>query len=255
VWRPTQRRFAGSAQPPLLVTAYRPDPHYPQVVAGLAWINHLRTTVSLYPGLQQPPAGVPNGAGEIPPGRRHALLATFNGGFKHQDGLGGFFAHGRLLEPLLPGQGTILATRGGHVNIRSWHGPASPGTGVLLARQNLPLIVDHGRPNPNLSDGPQWGATLGNQILVWRSGVGVARHGNLIYAAAPYQTVAGLAGILIHAGAVRAMELDINSYWVTLNTYGNPGGRDARPLLPNMERSPERYLVPDDRDFFGVYLK
>ena len=42
---------------------------------------------------------------------------------------------------------------------------------------------------------------------------------------------------------------------MTLNTYGKSGGRDARPLLPNMNRSADRYLVPDDRDFFGLYLK
>lgn len=211
--------------------------------------------MTLYQGLQQPPASAATAPGEIPAGHRSSLLATFNGGFKYLDGRGGFFAQGRLLEPLLTGQGTILGTRGGHVDVRSWHGASSPGASVTFARQNLPLIVDHGRPNPNLSEGPQWGATLGNQILVWRSGAGVDRRGDLMYAAAPYQTVSSLARILIHAGAVRAIELDINSYWVTLNAYGKPGGRDARPLLPNMSRSADRYLVPDDRDFFGVYLK
>ena len=85
----------------------------------------------------------------------------------------------------------------------------------MFARQNLPLIVDQGRVNPNLSDGPEWGATLGNAILVWRSGIGVDAHGNLIYAAANDQTVAGSRALMIHAGAVRAMELDINSYWVS----------------------------------------
>ena len=88
---------------------------------------------------------------------------------------------------------------------------------------------------------------------MWRSGVGVDRQGNLIYAAGPYLGVAGLAGILVHAGAVRAIELDINTYWVTLNTYGAPGARAAHSLLPTMQRSAERYLTPDDRDFFAVY--
>jgi hypothetical protein len=143
----------------------------------------------------------------------------------------------------------------GRVDVRRWHGGTRPGPGVAFARQNLPLIVDHARPNPNLSDGPQWGATLGNAVLVWRSGVGVDRHGNLLYAAGPSLGVAGLAQILIHAGALRAVELDINSYWVTLNTYGLTGARDARALLPSMDRSPQRYLSPDDRDFFAVYAR
>jgi hypothetical protein len=126
---------------------------------------------------------------------------------------------------------------------------------VVYARQNLPLIVNNRLPNPNLSDGPEWGATLGNAIRVWRSAVGVDRHGNLIYAAANDQTVGSLAAIMIRAGAVRAMELDINTYWTSFITYHRPGATGARKLLPNMDRSPLRYLTPDDRDFFAVYIK
>jgi hypothetical protein len=77
----------------------------------------------------------------------------------------------------------------------------------------------------------------------------------LIYAAANYQSAGGLARILIRAGAVRAMELDINSYWVTLNVFGKPGGRDPRKLLPDMNRADTRYLSADDRDFFAVYAR
>jgi hypothetical protein len=126
---------------------------------------------------------------------------------------------------------------------------------VLYARQDLPLIVENGKPNPNLSSGPEWGATLGNAVLVWRSAVGIDAHGNLLYAAANDQTVASLARILIRAGAVRAMELDINAYWPSFITYRLPGAGHPANLLPNMVRSPYRYLTPDDRDFFAVYLK
>ena len=55
---------------------------------------------------------------------------------------------------------------------------------------------------------------------MWRSGVGVDAHGNLIYAAADIQTAESLAQILQRAGAVRAMELDINYEWTTFNFYG-----------------------------------
>jgi hypothetical protein len=255
VWTVTQRRFARAPRPPMLVTAYRPQADYPRLVAGLAWFDQQRTRVSLYPGIREPPGGGGGNAGEVPIGPRRFLLATFNSGFKHKDSGGGFFAQGRLIEPLVAGQGTIIGMQDGRVDVRIWHGGSRPGPGVAFARQNLPLIIDHGRPNPNLNDGPQWGATLGNAILVWRSGVGVDRHGNLLYAAGPSLGVAGLARILIHAGAVRAVELDINSYWVTLNTYGLTGARDARPLLPSMNRSAQRYLTPDDRDFFAVYVR
>jgi hypothetical protein len=154
-----------------------------------------------------------------------------------------------------PQMATFVRYRSGRVNIESWKGGPDVGPNVAWARQNLPLIVNHGRPNPNLSDGPEWGATLGNAIRVWRSAVGIDRRGNLIYAAANDQTVGSLAAILIHARAVRAMELDINSYWTSFITYRFRGARHPANLLVSMVRSPERYLTPDDRDFFAVFLR
>jgi hypothetical protein len=125
----------------------------------------------------------------------------------------------------------------------------------VFARQNLPLIVQNGRLNPALSNGALWGATLGNAVRVWRSGVGVDARGNLIYAAADIQTAQSLAEILKHAGAVRAMELDINFEWTTLNFYGRWGAGHPTKLLPGMDRPAVRYLTPDDRDFFAVYAR
>lgn len=77
----------------------------------------------------------------------------------------------------------------------------------------------------------------------------------LIYTAAGDQTVASIAQILRRAGAVRAMELDINTYWPSFITYRRPEALDPANLLPDMDRSPYRYLTPDDRDFFPVYIK
>ena len=60
---------------------------------------------------------------------------------------------------------------------------------------------------------------------------------------------------MIHAGAVRAMELDINTYWTSFISYRYAGAR--RPCEPAgvMDRSRSRYLTPDDRDFFAVYVR
>ena len=240
----------------MLITSFRPEPSYPQLVAGVAWINHTRTSVMLYPGLQEPSVAMPaRGPMEVPPRLRSTVVATFNSGFKLTDSGGGFAYDGHTYAHLKAGLATILRYRNGRVDVISWTaGPDVPGD-VVYARQNLPLIVSGGRPNPNLSDGPEWGATLGNAIQVWRSAVGIDRHGNLIYAAADYQTVGSLAAIMIRAGAVRAMELDINTYWTSFITYRSPAAGNPANLLPNMDRSPERYLTPDDRDFFAVYAR
>jgi hypothetical protein len=253
-WRAT---FAGGGrQPPVLVTSFRPNPAYPQVVAGVAWINHTRTTTWLYPGIQEPAVTMPSrGPEEVPLDRRRQLVATFNSAFQLADSGGGFVDGGHTYAPLRDGVATILRYRDGQVNVISWHGASDAGPGVVYARQNLPLMIEHGKLNPTLSDGADWGATLGNAVLVWRSGIGIDRRGNLIYAAANDQTVGSLARILQRAGAVRAMELDINSYWPSFISYRQPGARGAANLLADMTRTPERYLTPDDRDFFAVYLK
>jgi hypothetical protein len=210
----------------------------------------------LYPGISEPAVTMPNrGAGEVPLSTRSHLVATFNSAFKLADSGGGFVYNGHTYAPMHDGIATFVRYRNGNVNIIPWSGGSTAGRDVLYARQDLPLIVNHGRRNPNLSDGPEWGATLGNAVLVWRSAVGIDRHGNLLYAAANDQTVASLANIMIDAGAVRAMELDINAYWPSFITYRYPGAKHPTNLLPDMVRSPFRYLTPDDRDFFAVYAK
>jgi len=255
VWEPTYAD--GGSRPPVLITQFRPDPaDYPQVVVGVAWIDHTRTSIQLYPGMQEPSVPMANrGPEEVPMSLRSRLVATFNSAFKLSDSGGGFVYNGHTYAPMRDGYATIVKYTDGSVNIISWTGGPQAPPDVVWARQNLPLIVDGGRPNPNLNDSSQWGATLGNQALVWRSAVGIDRHGNLIYAAGPDQGLNTLASTMIHAGAVRAMEMDINTYWTSFITYRYPGAQDPANLLSSMDRSPFRYLTPDDRDFFAVYLR
>ena len=254
VWHAT-RPGLGSA-PPLMVTTVRDEADYPRVVVGLAWIDTRRTQTVLYAGRLEPAVTLPTrGPMEVPGSRRSRLLATFNSGFKLADSRGGYAIGAHTYAPLVNGLATFVGYRDGRVNIVPWiHGATAPSD-VLYARQNLPLIVDHGRANPALSTGAAWGATVGNAILVWRSGIGIDRHGNLIYAAGNDQTVMSLASTLIRAGAVRAMELDINSYWVTFISYGAWGALRPVSLLSDMVRPATRYLTPDDRDFFALYLR
>ena len=92
-------------------------------------------------------------------------------------------------------------------------------------------------------------------MFVWRSGVGIDARGNLIYAAGELDIVS-LADVLRAAGAVRAMELDINSYWVSFDTFlPSPSGPVPTKLLPNMERSANRYLVPGTRYFVAMFAR
>jgi hypothetical protein len=250
VWRATRPSF--EANPPVLVTTLRNQPEYPRTVAGLAWIDTKRATVTLNAGRQEPSVEIPRGSMDLPRGSRGKLVAAFNSGFKLADSRGGFVLGGRTYATMRDGQATLVGYTDGHYDVVSWtYGSRAPAS-VSFARQNLPLLVDEGRPAPGLASS-EWGATVGGAVLVWRSGIGVDSRGNLIYAAGDNQTVGSLAATLIHAGAVRAMELDINSYWVSFIDYGRAGGEQPTNLLPNMNRSASRYLEPDDRDFFAVY--
>jgi hypothetical protein len=255
VWNPTGPPVNGG--PPVLVTTYRPELDYPQLVAYVAWFDHTRTNLAYYPGRYEPPHAAVRGSMMVPSSQRPRLLATFNGGFTYTDGSNGSTDNGATNEPLKVGNATLVAYGDGRVDIVNWSGGPTTGPDVAWARQSLAPIIWNGQLNPLLNENPnspQWGYTLGGRTRVWRTGAGIDARGNVIYAAADGQTVITLAKILQHAGAVRAMELDINPYWHTLITYTHNPGLVPTMVGPNPNQSSNRYLVPDDRDFFAVYL-
>jgi hypothetical protein len=256
IWKPTGPSVDGG--PPVLVATFRPEAEYPELLAYVAWFDHTRTAIGYYPGRYEPPSAAVRGPMMVPDSQRWRLLATFNGGFTYEDGENGSTVNGSVNEPLKDGKATLLGYRDGRVDIVKWSGGPNPGPEVAWARQSLAPIVWEGRLNPELNEdpnSPEWGFTLGGVTRVWRTGVGVDRRGNLIFVAAEGQTVISIAKILQHVGAVRAMEFDINAEWHTLVTYTHENRLIPRLVEPQSQQSPERYLVPDDRDFFAVYKR
>jgi hypothetical protein len=253
VWHGTGPLVRGRA--PLLLTTFRTETDYPRIVAYVAWFDHRRTALAFYPGRYEPPRAPVRGPMSVPFGERWRLLATFNAGFTYIDGHNGSSINGRTYEPLKDGLATLIGYRDGRVDVRTWYGGPDAGPRVAFTRQSLPLIIKNGRLSPTLNDSSQWGATLGNAVRVWRTGVGIDRRGNLIYAAANDQTVITLANILKRAGAVRAMQFDINPEWPTLITYRHHNTLIPTKVVPNVMQPSTRYLVPDDRDFLAVYRR
>jgi hypothetical protein len=254
VWRATGPPVNGG--PPVLVTTFRTETDYPRIVAYVAWFDHNRTQIAYYPGRYEPPNAAVRGPMMVPYSQRWRLRATFNGGFTYEDGHNGSADNGRTNEPLLDGKATLVGYRDGRVAIVKWQGGPNAPADVAWARQSLAPIVWNGELNPQLDENPnsaQWGFTLGGVTRVWRSAVGVDRRGNLIYVAANDQTVITIAKILLHVGAVRAMEFDINPDWHTLITYSHDHGLLPKMVEPQPNQSASRYLAPDDRDFFAVY--
>jgi hypothetical protein len=81
----------------------------------------------------------------------------------------------------------------------------------------------------------------------------------LVYVGGPGLNITDLANLLARAGAVRAMELDINTDWVNYSVYnpatpnGAASGSNGTELLPAMTGTPARYFQSWwSRDFFTM---
>lgn len=251
---PWRRRDPWSTGNSIYTNAFAVGASQPGVVAYAAWIQSATTDLALYPGYEGPGATtLPRGPEEVPPSARGRLLATFNAGFYETDARAGFYVQHTLYFPMIRGLATVVRYANGRVDVVSWHGGARPGPSVVMARQNLPLLVSNGRASPLSAKNTAWGLTLHGVAAVWRTALGVDAGGNLIYVAAPNQTSASLARLLVQMHVVRAMQLDINPEWPIFVTYGAPGAVGATLFVPNPNQIPGRFLYPSTKDFFAVY--
>jgi hypothetical protein len=74
-----------------------------------------------------------------------------------------------------------------------------------------------------------------------------------VWAAGESLSPAELATSLIRAGAVRAVELDINPHWVAAYRYTHSQGATlATPVVPGQQGVLGQFLTPYSRDFFVV---
>jgi hypothetical protein len=241
--------------PTILTTSFAPNEAVPGVVAYAAWIRTSATVLALYPGYKGPgPTSLNRGPEAVPATALGRLLATFNSGFYEADAAAGFYANKTLYNPMINGLATVVRYADGHVNITKWTDGAHPGATVLMARQNLQLLVNNYKPTPASRDNQLWGLTLGGAQSVWRTAIGIDANGNLVYVAAPEQTSASLAQIMVQLHVVRAMQLDINPEWPIFVTYGAAGARGATLFVPNPNQVPTRFLFPSTKDFFAVFI-
>ena len=259
VWHPAGRLVGGV--PAIYQTWVRPDALHTSLVTGVAWMDTKLLRATLYSGSTIPGGGPYPHTAPIGAAAARSVVAAFNAGFLMQNAQGGYYTDGKTVVPLRQGAASFVIYRNGSVNIADWGRDASMGPSVVSVRQNLALLVDHGRATPGLnpSDTTKWGFTLGNQVYVWRSGVGITADGALVYVGGPGLNITTLAHLLVRAGAVRAMELDINTDWVDYATYdprspaGAASAANGKALLPDMVGGVGRYFASWwSRDFFTV---
>jgi hypothetical protein len=192
----------------------------------------------------------------ITPREIHLLLAAFNGGFKLTYRDVGFLSGSHVAVSLKAGLASIVTYTDGTTAIGAWReGVPSAGKTVFSVLQNQHLLVDRGVAPASVSSCiiSCWGETIGSRTAVARSGLGITENGELLWAAGEQLRPADLAGALIAAGAVRAVELDINPDWVAGYLYvHHPSGPSAVPVVPGQLGIAGKLLEPYSRDFLAI---
>ena len=246
--------------PAIFGTFLRPSAVYSSYVAGLVSMDQRLVKFRLRPGAEDPGPGNWKASTWIPPGTRKGLLATFNGGFKLDAAGGGFYLNGAHKGALVPGAASVVYYRNGTIKIGSWGSELRMTPDVAGVRQNLKLLVNDGKVPATVDQNVNttWGATLGGGYYVWRSGLGITRDGRVIFVYGPALNVRELASLLRRAGAVEALQLDINPEWMSYDYYkaaGHPGDPTPHALLPTQQGSVYRYYQVYSRDFTAVYSR
>lgn len=247
-------------QPAMAAAFVRPDAVHTSYVSGIVWFDPRLVRAELHPGTEQPGGSGWSQPSSLAPNRRTGLLAAFNSGFRITESRGGYYEDGRYAAPLRAGIASMVFGRDGTLTVGQWGRDVRLTPGVAAVRQNLALLLDGGRIVPGVADNAHlaWGATLGNALYVWRSGIGVTSAGDIVYAAGNRLSASTLAELLRRAGCMRAMELDINPEWTSFVRYlPAPGSGAPQPvnLLPDMQQPAYRYDTTSSRDFVALYAR
>ncbi|WP_186525929.1 phosphodiester glycosidase family protein [Leekyejoonella antrihumi] len=239
------------------VAFLRPDTTHTSYLVDVVWMDPSLLRFKLFPGYQVPgpPMTAPD---QLLGADAKSVLATFNSGFQMGDSHGGYWQNGRTIKRLRSGAASMVLSKDGHLSVKAWPG-GPPGHQVVAVRQNLSLLIQGGKISPLVSSAntKTWGVTVGNKDFVWRTGIGVRADGSIVFVVGPALNVQTLATILQRAGAINAMELDINPEWTNYLTYTHTTSGGAVPHRLGTDTMPSlvRYLQPSSRDFVGVFAR
>lgn len=264
-WHPAGRLVHG--MPAVYETALVPPDG--TLRAGIAWMDTKLLSARLYSGSLSPGGLGYKYTAPVLPDAAATLVAAFNGGFKMTDAHGGYYTEGRLIDPLVPGAASAVIYASGAITVGAWGTDVSMTRSVVAVRQNLVPLVASGKPTVLAAspDWQAWGDTCGATSCAasvpgiehqWRSGLGVTADGALVYVAGPALDPLQLAQLLVRAGVVRGMELDINPGWPVFATYRpkTPGGRAApsngTKLLPTRLGAATFFRTSYARDFITM---
>jgi hypothetical protein len=246
-------------RPAIQVASLRPDSNHTSFVAGVMRIDPALVRGILHPGTRDP-GGSWRASTYLTGADLTDIAAVFNGGFRLTDpSHNGYYSEGRTVTPLVAGKASLVLYSDGHADVGAWNGEVRMSSEVASVRQNLLPLVDHARLSPTCATGgpKEWGSTVGQAAFIHRSGFGVTATGMEVYVGGPSLSVCSLGRILLAAGAIRGMELDINPNWVSgAYFHDHPGGQPSGyRLFPGEQVAAEHYLVPSSRDWYSWSLR
>ena len=254
VWLPTKLIVNG--QVAARVARVRPDNVHTSFLDSLIWFDPKLVSFQEVAGTAEPKGNFDRGLGKVAKSLEPFYLAGINGGYKTDNMRGGFYYHGQSVIPLVDGAATFLTYPNGSFNIVSW-GHDSVAPGYSAARQNLTLLVENGKNLAKKDVAAKWGSAnqgvSSGHIFVWRSAIGVRADGTVVHLVGPSLSTRDLADLLIRAGVVRGMALDMNNGWASSYFYGPYGA--GVPMDPQITHTVSRFRVSSTRDFIAVFAK
>jgi hypothetical protein len=229
---------------------------------SIVWMDPRLLSFTLYSGSLIPGGGPYLDTAPISAADALNLVAAFNSGFRDGDSHGGYFVQGRAEVPLVDGIASAVIYADGTMQIGTWGSEISMTPDVVAVRQNMTLLIDHGVINPATSSEPysSWGITWPGGATTNRSALGVTADGAELFAGGVGLTVPQITQAIASAGAVRAMELDMNDIYPNFSIFtprldAPASALNGSEVVPGFS-GPERYFaISWSRDFFAVFAR
>jgi hypothetical protein len=265
IWHDTRISVLGKIA--VKTTQLRFDKAHGKATATIVWLDPKAVAFSQIGGTTDP-INNPKASGKVPASLKSCYLAGFHGGYltktkNHHinDSQGGAIYNGYTALPMVDGKATLMTYSDGSIDIVNWPNWNHSKT-IAQARQNISMIVKDGvsqvkSPELHNAWGWVWNGVGINNNDVPRSGVGIRADGTVVWVLGNKLNATNLASLLVRAGSVRAMVLDMNKGYSNGYFYGpyHTVKSIGSKINPSMVGEPSRFWQTSQRDFVAVFAR
>ena len=238
-------------------TILKPDAKRSGIV-NIIVIDGEKANLHFVSGANEPVKG---GQGRISREDLKKVHLAFSGGFLQEHLPSGCIDDGKILKPLLKGQGTIVITKAGKVKIGVWGVDLKIKDQPFEARQGLPLI-QKGKFKAKVE---YWRWTFLKRAkgekrtkpkadpATFMTAIGITSQGNLVYAGGRQLTADGLAKAMIACGVTEAILLDMN-YGNAFCYFLSYDGKHLKTadFSDDFPKRQNKFCEQEEKDFFYV---